>query len=46
MHHFMLWIGSWVSLAQSAIEVLSLGFIRPSWEMPFLAWETRRNTRQ
>ena len=46
MHRFMLWIGSWVSLAQSLVEVVSLGLIRPSWEMPFPAWETRRNLEQ
>lgn len=46
MHRFMLWIGSWVSLVQSLVEVLSLGFIRPSWEMPYLAWETHRNLKK
>ena len=46
MHHFMNWIGSWVTLFQSIVEILSLGFIHPNWEMKFVVYEFRRSTKQ
>ena len=42
----MNWIGSWVTLFQSIVEILSLGFIHPNWEMKFVVYEFRRSTKQ
>lgn len=36
------WLASWVGLSESIVGVLTLGYIRPSWELGFWWWAMTR----
>lgn len=41
-HHLYLVANAFVELVESAIKILTLGFVRPTWSFSFVCWWAKR----